>query len=125
MHQEPAASDEYHVINYGLGGQIEVHVDYWSEDNKRAGGARLATFLLYLAAVEAGGRTVFPGLGLAATPERGAALLWLTTDTAEDYDSRMYHMGCPVNMSDINILTMNRIEKGSISIYNLKGIMKF
>lgn len=123
VHQEPAASDEYHVINYGLGGQIEVHVDYWSEDNKRAGGARLATFLLYLAAVEAGGRTVFPGLGLAATPERGAALLWLTTDTAEDYDSRMYHMGCPVNMSDINILTMNRIEKGSI--YNLKGIMKF
>ena len=96
VHQEPAASDEYHVINYGLGGQIEVHVDYWSEDNKRAGGARLATFLLYLAAVEAGGRTVFPGLGLAATPERGAALLWLTTDTAEDYDSRMYHMGCPV-----------------------------
>ena len=46
-------------------------------------------------------------------------------DTGEDYDSRMYHMGCPVNMSDINILTMNRIEKGSISIYNLKGIMKF
>ena len=46
--QEPGASDEYNIINYGLGGQIEVHVDYWNRDNKRKGGARGATFLGYL-----------------------------------------------------------------------------
>ena len=46
--QEPGASDEYNIINYGLGGQIEVHVDYWNTDNKRRGGARVATFLGYL-----------------------------------------------------------------------------
>ena len=46
--QEPGASDEYNIINYGLGGQIEVHVDYWNTDNKRKGGARVATFLGYL-----------------------------------------------------------------------------
>ena len=52
--KEKAASDPYSIINYGLGGQIEVkimftlcvpiyqqlqvHVDYWGEENKREGG---------------------------------------------------------------------------------------
>ena len=50
--KESAASDPYSIINYGLGGQIEVnivlhliwmcwqfqvHVDYWGKENKRAG----------------------------------------------------------------------------------------
>ena len=80
--QEKGASDEYNVINYGLGGQIEVHVDYWNTDNKRLGGARISTFLTYLGEVEAGGRTVFPGLGLAVTPDLGSALFWLTVSDA-------------------------------------------
>ena len=124
--QEKGASDEYNVINYGLGGQIEVHVDYWNTDNKRLGGARIATFLTYLSDVEAGGRTVFPGLGLSVTPELGSALFWLTVsctcnlyripcpcsmilsfevDTGEDYDSRMYHMGCPVARGNKWVMT--------------------
>ena len=80
--QEKGASDEYNVINYGLGGQIEVHVDYWNTDNKRLGGARISTFLTYLGQVDAGGRTVFPGLGLAVTPDLGSALFWLTVSDA-------------------------------------------
>ena len=36
------------------------------------------------------------GLGVAVQPEKGSALFWLTVNTGEDYDSRMYHMGCPV-----------------------------
>lgn len=105
VHQERHASDEYNVINYGLGGQIEVHVDYWNTDNKRAGGARIATFLGYLTDVEEGGRTVFPGQGLAVTPQKGSALFWLTVDMGEDYDSRMYHMGCPVARGNKWVLT--------------------
>ena len=96
VHQEKHASDEYNVINYGICGQIEVHVDYWNTDNKRPGGARISTFLTYLSDVSLGGRTVFPGLGLSVQPDKGSALFWLTVDTEEDYDSRMYHMGCPV-----------------------------
>ena len=42
--QAKGASDEYNIINYGIGGQIEVHVDYWNEDNKREGEGHL--FLL-------------------------------------------------------------------------------
>ena len=121
VHQEKHASDEYNVINYGLGGevqehfshtateiysgQIEVHVDYWNTDNKRQGGARTATFLGYLTHVDQGGRTVFPGLGLSVTPEKGSALFWLTINTEEDYDSRMYHMGCPVARGNKWVLT--------------------
>jgi len=94
--KEPMASDPYSIINYGLGGQIEVHVDYWGEENKRAGGARLATFLTYLTDVESGGRTVFPGLNISVLPQRGSALLWMTVRPEEQYDTRMFHMGCPV-----------------------------
>ena len=36
--KDVSASDEYNIINYGLGGQIELHVDYWSRENKRRGG---------------------------------------------------------------------------------------
>ena len=86
-------------------GQIEVHVDYWSPENKRSGGARVATFLGYLTTLQHGGMTVFPGLGLAVSPEAGSALFWLTVNTAEDYDSRMYHMGCPVGRGNKWVFT--------------------
>ena len=29
VHQRYTASEHYHFINYGIGGQIEVHVDFW------------------------------------------------------------------------------------------------
>ena len=90
--EDEEASDDYNIINYGIGGQIEVHVDYWNADNKRAGGARTSTFLGYLSSGVDGGRTVFPGLGLSVQPERGLALFWLTVRTDEEYDSRMYHI---------------------------------
>ena len=92
--QEKGASDEYNVINYGLGGQIEVHVDYWNTDNKRLGGARIATFLTYLSHVEAGGRTVFPGLGLSVTPDLGSALFWLTVSCKFDFNLNVHGCDC-------------------------------
>ena len=32
--RERDASDEYQIINYGAGGQIDIHVDYWNEVTK-------------------------------------------------------------------------------------------
>ncbi|XP_023332537.1 uncharacterized protein LOC111704516 [Eurytemora carolleeae] len=88
VHTQKWASDEYSLINYGIGGQIEVHVDYWNHENKRRGGSRIATFLGYVSQVGYGGRTVFPGLGLSVNPEQGSALFWYTLNSHEDYDSR-------------------------------------
>ena len=39
------------------------------------GGERLATAMLYLSAVQWGGNTVFPQLGLSVTPEVGAVIM--------------------------------------------------
>lgn len=39
-------------------------------------GNRIATFLVYMTDVEAGGATVFPTLGLTLHPVKGAAAFW-------------------------------------------------
>ena len=65
----------------------------------------MVTFLVYLSDVTAGGRTVWPGLGLSVRPEKGSAVFWATVRNHEDYDSRMYHMGCPVIKGDKWVLT--------------------
>ena len=46
--KDVSASDEYNIINYGLGGQIELHVDYWSKENKRRGGEYCDQLLLII-----------------------------------------------------------------------------
>ena len=60
------------------------------------GGARMVTFLGYFSDVEAGGRTIFPQLALSIKPIKGDALFWLTTRNDLNFDSQMYHAGCPV-----------------------------
>ena len=60
------------------------------------GGARMVTFLGYMSDVESGGRTIFPAIGLTIKPVKGDALFWLTTKDNLNFDSQMYHAGCPV-----------------------------
>ena len=58
------SSEHYHVINYGIGGQIEVHVDYWGPNftmDSHPGGARTATAIGYASTTLVGGYTIFPG----------------------------------------------------------------
>ena len=70
--------------------------------------------MIYLTDVDAGGRTIFPQLGLSASPVEGDALFWFNLvrktrtllqnlynfyfpqDSSSRYDTRNYHMGCPV-----------------------------
>ena len=92
----------FQVMNYGIGGQISAHVDSMDVENTISGeyiqnaGPRIITFMMYLSDVIAGGRTVFPQLGISVKPKKGSALYWFNFHSDVTFDSRMLHFGCPV-----------------------------
>jgi prolyl 4-hydroxylase len=97
-------SENYQIMNYGLGGAILAHRD--SDDvslddptfseSWPNGGPRLATVMVWLAPALEGGRTVFAGAGIGVEGEAGAALLWWNLRSDGSLDSRNHHTGCPV-----------------------------
>ena len=54
------------------------------------------TFMIYLSDVQAGGHTIFPQTGVSIKPEEGKVLLWFNVGAWKNYDSRIFHLGCPV-----------------------------
>lgn len=97
-------SENYQVMNYGMGGRISGHVDSVNSDDDqnsmsewlKFGGVRFMTFMIYMSTVESGGRTLFPQLGISVQPRLGDALFWFNVGSKFTYDSRAYHLGCPV-----------------------------
>ena len=87
-------------MNYGMGGIISAHVDaFGAEDDPKLieeGGPRIITFMTYLSSVKAGGRTVFPQLGISVKPVQGSALYWFNVHPDFQMDSRNLHLGCPM-----------------------------
>ena len=75
---------------------IKIHYIFQYVSMSIIGGARMVTFLGYMSDVESGGRTIFPAIGLTIKPVKGDALFWLTTKDNLNFDSQMYHAGCPV-----------------------------
>ena len=102
MKSELYASENFQVMNYGIGGRISGHLDStggyreFTSENQNFGGIRVTTFMVYLSSVEAGGHTVFPQAGISVKPVEGDALFWFNAGSQETYDSRIYHLGCPV-----------------------------
>lgn len=90
------------VLHYGVGAQYEPHYDFFSPQypgNKKVlahGGQRVATMILYLNDVEAGGSTVFPKLGLDILPRKGCGLLFSYADDGDGLDYMTFHGGSPV-----------------------------
>ena len=54
------------------------------------------TFMIYLTSVELGGNTIFPQAGISVQPMEGAALFWFNVGPQHHFDSRTFHLGCPV-----------------------------
>ena len=95
-------AENYQVMNYGVGGSIDVHRDSeglavaGSTEAPEMGGQRLTTVMIYLSDVEAGGRTVFTSAAVSVAPRAGSVLLWMNHRSDGSLDSRSFHTGCPV-----------------------------
>jgi len=97
----PYASENYQIMNYGIGGKINLHFDTFDKQSDLGiGGGRFTTAMFYLSNVEAGGRTIFPKLGISVEPEAGSLLYWHLRRSDGSTDSRMSHLGCPVLFGD-------------------------
>ena len=71
----------------------------YTEDSSEAddvGGLRLTTFMIYLSNVQAGGHTIFPQAGISVKPKEGDALFWFNVGPRDNFDTRIFHLGCPV-----------------------------
>ena len=90
------------VQQYEATNEYQPHFDWFDPElpgprkHMEHGGQRLATFVLYLSHVEAGGGTAFPRLGLEVVPKKGSAIFFQNTNTRHVPDRRTLHAGNPV-----------------------------
>jgi prolyl 4-hydroxylase len=90
------------VLHYTTGAEYKPHYDYFEPTQPGSGrvmstgGQRVATVIMYLNDVDAGGSTVFPTLGLDVLPRQGAAVYFAYTSASGETDSRTLHGGSPV-----------------------------
>lgn len=92
-----AAAEQLQVNNYGIGGHYEPHYDWSSKADTKPAGNRLATFMIYLSDVAAGGYTAFPHLGVSATPRKNDAIFWYNLKPEDGTgEGSTLHAGCPV-----------------------------
>lgn len=97
----PAANGEgLQVLQYQPGAEYKPHHDYFNPQEAssaailRRGGQRVATLVIYLSDVEAGGCTYFPESQLRIHPRKGHAVFFAYPHPA--VNSRTLHGGDPV-----------------------------
>jgi len=102
---KPFSQENYQVMNYGPGGAINYHLDQTDDEllsqkeqheNRKFGGQRIATAMVYLKSPIDGGRTVFPQLDLSVSPTARSLLFWHNLTPSSKPDTRSLHMACPV-----------------------------
>ncbi|MBJ6980197.1 MULTISPECIES: 2OG-Fe(II) oxygenase [unclassified Luteimonas] len=106
-----AQGEPLQVMRYGVGAEYQPHYDYFDlgrpgqAANLRNGGQRIASLVVYLNDVEAGGETTFPRCGLAVGPRKGSAVFFAYTDAQSRTDPMSYHAGAPVTRGEKWIAT--------------------
>ena len=99
------------ILHYQPGGEYKPHFDYFdpaqpgNEVVLKHGGQRVATLVMYLNDVQAGGSTVFPEVGLDVLPRRGNAVYFAYTTEQGQLDARSLHGGNPVSEGEKWIAT--------------------
>ena len=93
-----STADDLSVINYGIGGHFEPHLDFSTNDillDPNVGN-RILTAILYMSDVQAGGGTVFLRAGIRVQPEKGSIAVWYNLKASGEKDYLTLHAGCPV-----------------------------
>ncbi|XP_063763414.1 prolyl 4-hydroxylase subunit alpha-3 [Eleginops maclovinus] len=92
------------VVNYGIGGHYEPHFDHATSPSspvfKLKTGNRLATFMIYLSSVEAGGSTAFIYANFSVPVVEKAAIFWWNLHRNGQGNEDTLHAGCPVLIGD-------------------------
>ncbi len=78
--------------------------DYWLSEGPK-GGQRSWTAMIFLNAVEDGGATEFPHLGLGIVPQAGTMLMWNNIKPDGTLNYRTLHTGTPVKAGVKHIIT--------------------
>jgi prolyl 4-hydroxylase len=100
------------ILRYGVGAEYEPHFDFFHEENVgeaaqlKRGGQRLATLIMYLNDVEAGGATIFPRAGVEAKPRKGHAVYFENVTDAGEVNRLTLHGGAPVGKGEKWIATI-------------------
>ena len=99
---DPSYGETIQGQRYLPGQQFQPHTDwfpggtpYWEQEKDR-GGQRSFTAMAYLNAVEEGGSTDFPRLGLSFEPRAGTLLIWNNADENGVPNPWTIHAGTPV-----------------------------
>uniref|UniRef100_A0A8D2INF0 Prolyl 4-hydroxylase subunit alpha-3 n=1 Tax=Varanus komodoensis TaxID=61221 RepID=A0A8D2INF0_VARKO len=104
LNTQPPYAEYLQVVNYGLGGHYEPHFDHATSRKsplyKLKSGNRIATLMIYLSSVEAGGATAFIYANVSIPAVKNAALFWWNLHKNGDGDEDTLHAGCPVLAGD-------------------------
>lgn len=99
------------ILNYKPGAEYQPHYDFFNPQRPgearqlRVGGQRMATLVIYLNDVPAGGATAFPKLGLRVNPVQGNAVFFAYLGEDGTLDERTLHAGLPVEQGEKWIAT--------------------
>ncbi|KAL1774671.1 prolyl 4-hydroxylase subunit alpha-3 [Sigmodon hispidus] len=101
---QPPYAEYLQVVNYGIGGHYEPHFDHATSPSsplyRMKSGNRVATFMIYLSTVEAGGATAFIYANFSVPVVKNAALFWWNLHRSGEGDRDTLHAGCPVLVGD-------------------------
>lgn len=102
MGMEPEHGETIQGQRYLPGQQFQEHTDWFPHDTKYwdmekdRGGQRSYTAMAYLNAVDEGGTTDFPHLGLSIEPRPGTLLMWNNVTPEGVVNPWVSHAGMPV-----------------------------
>jgi prolyl 4-hydroxylase len=101
----------FQVLHYEPGGEYQPHFDFFNPGRTgearqlEVGGQRVATMVVYLNSVQAGGATGFPKLGLEVAPVKGNAVFFVYKRPDGTLDEDTLHAGLPVERGEKWIAT--------------------